>query len=666
MGNVMKNLRLVAIVIVVAVVGYYAVDWLTPVNQIDKLAKITHLEDRRELSSRLKAYLEDNDPVVRARTALAIGRIGGKGSAEPLMDMLADSVWDVATTAATAIGFTGEKQVALTLLETADKLPPRITARAVESAGRLTDSSATEAIQTLAGFLSHPAPEVREKAVMALFRAKAKEAAPEIIRLHASEPDELVRQACLYFLARYDIAEAENVFEFYLADPDPYLRALAIQGMGAIKTEDARRYVSIALNDNTDRVVATAINELAGSSDPYTPDLLVRKLGVEENPKLIVALIDALARLESEGGVSEAKRAAFTYGSAPLMAAMVKYSAAVERGRAIDLIDSLLRVEKPLVRAACAEALGLIHQNNVAPRLTTLLKDPAPMVRWTALATLLEADSANQEFYLQQGLDDTDYVVVGTAVDAVGERKVGKFLPQLRQLIEKGASTAVDVRRSVVNAMRPFLAEPSTDSTAVLAIMRAGLRDPNYIVRRDASLLWDELIELPKPAVSLVADTRYSESKVRSTLEKYAANPFARIVTSEGEIEVELYLDVAPLTVLNFITLAEDGFYDGLTFHRVVPNFVVQGGDPRGDGSGGPDWHIRDEYSSEPYVRGSVGIATSGKDTGGSQFFITVSPQPHLEGRYTVFGRVIGGMEVADRLMVGDDIKTIRIEKGTS
>lgn len=663
MGNVMKNLRLVAIVIVVAVVGYYVVDWLTPVKQVDKLAKIIHLEDRRELSGRLKAYLEDDDPLVRARAALAVGRIGGKGSAEPLLDMLADSVWDVSSMAATAVGFTGEKQVAVPLLETADKLPPRMTARAVESAGRLADSNSTEVIAMLEGYLTHPAPEVREKAVMALFRAKAKGAAGEIIRLHASEPDELVRQACLYFLARYDITDAEGVFEFYLADPDPHLRALAIQGMGAIKTEDAQRYVSIALNDNTDRVVATAISELAGSEDPYTPDLLVRKLGVEENPKLIAALIDALARLESEGGVGEAQRAAFTYGSAPLLAAMVKYSAKVQQGRAIDLIDSLLRVEKPLVRAACAEALGLIHQNNVAPRLTTLLKDPAPMVRWTALGTLLEVDSANQEFYLQQALDDTDYVVVGTAVDAIGERRVKKFLPQLQQLVERGASTAVDVRRSVIGAMRPFLAEPSADSTTLLAIMRAGLRDPNYIVRRDASMLWDELIELPKPSVSLVADTRFSESKVRSALEKYTSNPFARIVTSEGEIEVELYMDVAPLTVLNFVTLAEDGFYDGLIFHRVVPNFVVQGGDPRGDGSGGPDWQIRDEYSSEPYVRGSVGIATSGKDTGGSQFFITVSPQPHLEGRYTVFGRVIGGMEVADRLMVGDGIKTIRIEE---
>ena len=199
---------------------------------------------------------------------------------------------------------------------------------------------------------------------------------------------------------------------------------------------------------------------------------------------------------------------------------MVKYSAAVERGRAIDLIDSLLRVEKPLVRAACVEALAEIHQNNVAPRLTTLLKDPAPMVRWTALGALLEVDSANQEFYLQQGLDDTDYVVVGAAVDAIGERNIAKFLPQLQQMIEKGKSTAVDVRRSIVNAMRPFLTGSAGDSTTVLAILRAGLRDANYIVRRDASEVWGESIELPRPSVSLIADPRYGDSKVRGALGK--------------------------------------------------------------------------------------------------------------------------------------------------
>lgn len=127
---------------------------------------------------------------------------------------------------------------------------------------------------------------------------------------------------------------------------------------------------------------------------------------------------------------------------------------------------------------------------------------------------------------------------------------------------------------------------------------------------------------------------------------------------------MELLFDKAPLTVLNFIELAEDGFFDSLSFHRVIPNFVAQGGDPTGTGWGGPGYSIRCEYSDESYSRGSVGIATSGKDTGGSQFFFTHSAQPHLDARYTVFGRVVGGMEAVDVLVPGDKILTIIIKEG--
>src|SRR3712207_9432356 len=108
------------------------------------------------------------------------------------------------------------------------------------------------------------------------------------------------------------------------------------------------------------------------------------------------------------------------------------------------------------------------------------------------------------------------------------------------------------------------------------------------------------------------------------------------------------YYDVAPNTVTSFLTLAEQGYFDGLTFHRIVPNFVIQGGDPRGDGNGGPGYQIRCEINQVPYARGAVGMALSGKDTGGSQWFVTHSPQPHLDGGFTGFERVIEGMGVGE------------------
>ena len=119
--------------------------------------------------------------------------------------------------------------------------------------------------------------------------------------------------------------------------------------------------------------------------------------------------------------------------------------------------------------------------------------------------------------------------------------------------------------------------------------------------------------------------------------------------------------DEAPLTVDNFVQLSRRGYYRGIVFHRVVPNFVIQDGDPRGDGNGGPGYAIRCEVNEASYERGTVGMALSGKDTGGSQWFVTHAPQPHLDGGYTVFGQVISGMNVVDGIIRGDVIKSIVI-----
>ena len=135
----------------------------------------------------------------------------------------------------------------------------------------------------------------------------------------------------------------------------------------------------------------------------------------------------------------------------------------------------------------------------------------------------------------------------------------------------------------------------------------------------------------------------------------------AVVNTDTGAFTIELLPDDAPLNVDNFVQLAERGYFNNITFHRVVPNFVIQGGDPRGDGNGGPGYQIRCEINEVSYDRGAVGMALSGKDTGGSQWFVTHSPQPHLDGGYTVFGRVVEGMDVVDRIARGDHIRSINV-----
>lgn len=132
-----------------------------------------------------------------------------------------------------------------------------------------------------------------------------------------------------------------------------------------------------------------------------------------------------------------------------------------------------------------------------------------------------------------------------------------------------------------------------------------------------------------------------------------------RLITERGEAEIRLDPDTAPWAVASFLGLIEQGFHDDLTFHRVVPDFVVQGGCPRGDGWGGPPWTLRSEWSRRPFERGTVGVAHAGKDTGGSQWFVCLSPQPHLDGRYTVFGEVTSGLEVLDRIQRGDRYRLV-------
>ncbi len=137
----------------------------------------------------------------------------------------------------------------------------------------------------------------------------------------------------------------------------------------------------------------------------------------------------------------------------------------------------------------------------------------------------------------------------------------------------------------------------------------------------------------------------------------------ARIETDKGNIDLELFEKDAPNTVANFVKLAESGFYDGLTFHRVISDFVIQGGCPKGNGTGGPGYTIKCEINQNKHGTGALSMAHAGKDTGGSQFFITHSPQPHLDGAHTVFGKVIKGMDVVNRIRPGDVMNRVTITR---
>ena len=139
----------------------------------------------------------------------------------------------------------------------------------------------------------------------------------------------------------------------------------------------------------------------------------------------------------------------------------------------------------------------------------------------------------------------------------------------------------------------------------------------------------------------------------------------AKIETNKGVIELELYPEHAPKTVNNFVFLAGKGFYDGVSFHRVISNFMIQGGDPTGTGAGGPGYSFEDEVADNPLTHetGVISMANAGPNTNGSQFFITHSPQPHLNGKHTVFGKVVGSQNVVNSIRQGDKMERIKISE---
>lgn len=136
----------------------------------------------------------------------------------------------------------------------------------------------------------------------------------------------------------------------------------------------------------------------------------------------------------------------------------------------------------------------------------------------------------------------------------------------------------------------------------------------------------------------------------------------ATIETEKGSLVLELFASDVPVTVNNFVFLASEKFYDGTTFHRVIPGFMAQGGDPTGTGTGNPGYSFADEFTEHTHVTGALSMANSGADTNGCQFFITYAPQPHLDGKHSVFGQLIGGTDVLEKIEQGDTIIRITIE----
>jgi cyclophilin family peptidyl-prolyl cis-trans isomerase len=311
------------------------------------------------------------------------------------------------------------------------------------------------------------------------------------------------------------------------------------------------------------------------------------------------------------------------------------------------------------VRAALAPVLATMPAGAGTAALLDLASDEEPRVQSAALQGLATAKAPELQTRLTAALDAADYVVRGTAARLIGETKPDGGVAKLVGAYTRALSdTAYDARAAALAA----LAEYGGDEA--IRTIEQGLNDKDWPVRTQAAQL---LLRLGRASAAPVrpAPLRHDAGFFESdALLHPRYSPHALVDTVYGTIEIELDVVEAPITSATFVELARRGFFNGIKVHRLVPTFVIQAGDPRGDGEGGPGFTMRDELSSTPYVRGTVGMALAGPDTAGSQWFITLSPQPHLDGKYTVFGRVVNGWDILDRVSVWDVIERIRIWDG--
>ncbi len=507
----------------------------------------------------------------------------------------------------------------------ADLDPAEARARLLPALHRFSGSRRDEAA---AAGLEAPEDELRIAAAYALTREPRPRRAAELRALLAA-PEARIRAWAARALGEVgDAGELERLLPL-LDDPDPGPRIQALRAASRLLAEGRaaaprswREGLLRLLDDPHAGVRITALE----ASGHWLRD---EELGA------------ALARrVESGGAGGRAALLALAAGSDPRVAERLPEAAAEP---------------DPLWRVAAARAAGILGSESLLSRLEG---DAEPQVRLAVLAARLDEAGPEKAAFAAAALADPDPGMRAAALEWLTLNPVVSFDRLLAALAGPGSRFLVELRLNGIAALASRAAAEPLERGAAIEGLEALAGDSDYAVRSRAAAALESL-ERPRPAVGSV-ETGIDLRGYRELLERSSRPRRAELVTRHGTICLRLACAQAPLTCVNFLNLANQGFYDGLTFHRVVPDFVVQGGDPRGDGWGGPGYTIRDEPNRIPFRRGVVGMALAGPDTAGSQFFIALSPQPHLDGVFTAFAEVTCGGDLLDRIEAGDRILQLR------
>lgn len=685
----------------------------------ETLLQIIEAEDERRWdASEFGKLFEDANASVRRRSALAAGRIGDEGAVGALSTLLyGDRDERVRATAAFALGeieaesATGALQEALTRSNSAE-----IRARAVEALGKiaaaLPDARADAkkrigdtivnaltaqsrqpkpdrmlvllgltailrakpegGARTAALFLASKDARVRGDAGNTLARLRAKESLERLRAMLSSDTDAVARANAARVLGAAEDKAAFDALAARIAeDPDARVRVSAVRALASLK--DAR--AGQPLRERAEVLHADYKLERSGTANARVPS------AVNELLEIFTALGTVLANTNDERAI-ELLRAYRAEGlvAPQLETALARISPAqyVRDPAVSDLFRRVPSSRDPSVTWQKVSAMGQglgemsgVTSAQVGNSVVSLQADAQIALRSLitsantpalAVPDLLRALASFKPIDLaavaRAQLKADDVIVRATAADILSD------LPpepdNTRALVEALPRALSDeINDAALSVLGALSKQQGAD---VNRAVETALETTDYLVRRRAADILRERAGGTDSARRIeTVNTRNHRADYERAAARIGKQVRALVSTDRGSFTIELLPEDAPLTVDNFVGLARKGYFNGVLFHRVVPNFVIQGGDPRGDGNGGPGYQIRDEMNTVPYDRGAVGMALSGRDTGGSQWFVTHSPQPHLDGGYTVFGRVVSGMDVVDRISRGDRIRTVTI-----
>lgn len=639
------------------------------------LQAIANLQQRRDTVG-LLMRLNDDDAAIRARAALAFGSVRSPTGAPALYPLLEDPDPSVRAFAAFGIGQSGQVLSIPVLIDALHReAEPAVLIQLMDALGRVGDRPA------LGALMSRELPaglEASRAIAVARFGMRGVHdlAAVDWLARQLQEPDARLRQSAAYYFAR-------------ISEPSPW------RDHSPAVVDAAQR---LSVDDPAQLHLATALGRLAaveheplvvrllrGSSDWRIRANAARALGEWRSAQGTAALLGALDDAAHHVAVAAAgalARGALAEDQLDLLEAWLAtrpdewqvwsafLPALVAAGR-LGVVEDLLGRDLPVAaRAAVVRALGAGAGEGERRLLAKATTHPEPRVAAAAVEALRarwgrEPDrAAVADMYLRAfsgALRRGHGAVVHAAAPALADTT---FLRMgageaLRAVYHELSTTGnVGAKEAIIRA------HAATRDTAALDFLVGQAVEARHPVLRQASVetltaRFGEGFHFTTLGGSPPRFAPLDWAYLRSLGER----PRLVLETTRGTILLELFTEWAPATVQAITRFAREGRYDGIPFHRVVPNFVIQGGDVgSGDGFGGPGFFLPSEFTPIPYLTGMLGMASLGPDTEGSQFFITHSEQPHLDGNYTVFGRVTGGQSVVDAIRAEDRVVRARVE----